>query len=556
MKVLRYFICSAFIFLIFLHVHSLARYYHADDPDAGAGAAITVAEEVPAKEVPAAGGTADVNGDPAPADPDPAPAETNETPADPSPAPANPDPTPAEASEAPADPSPAPVDPDPTLADPAPAEANEAPADPSPAPADPDPTSADPAPAEANEAPTQPNQTPTKANVTPGMPVQSSAKTNDTPADPGPASVRASAPPVESYPASTEANRSAAKSPDAGNATIIADGSVKANRRTAVNIAAPQNGASEMSLFASADDDPKPSGSNENDPKTSGSYDNDPKASGNNDPNSPGSNGNDPSAYGSNDPKASGNNDPKISGSNGSNDSGSNDPKISGSNGSNDSDASSDDSSDDSSGNSFSMTLTNHVYGYADTDGGDDGNGVNSGDVGNDSGEDKTTAVFNLKVLKDALLDVLQSWLDTGWSESGRFLSRSVSLKNHASETISGIPSSAQVTISVNEKGDAPTVLGEGAAQQHFTRSWITNDGYRDNTAHFSVNSGKNLTGNVEYTLMRIAKSPQEVKPLHIINDSEDASLRLSVDIEGPEQCLFYASGCQCECRNLLDRRL
>ena len=165
-------------------------------------------------------------------------------------------------------------------------------------------------------------------------------------------------------------------------------------------------------------------------------------------------------------------------------------------------------------GGTFSVVLSNQVYGYAGSS--DDGN---------------LSATFDLSFLSDELTSAPEGWTDP----SGQgFYQSSFSLANMGRTTRGGIPSSCGVII-----GTTPSSSNPGAAYgQSFTTSYIVNGQYLAAPLQM-LNEDGNAPDLSEFSLMRFANQPGDRKYLYVINDSEDP-LTLSIDVKNYSCSFLY----------------
>ncbi len=220
---------------------------------------------------------------------------------------------------------------------------------------------------------------------------------------------------------------------------------------------------------------------------------------------------------------------------------------------------SADNSPDKSAGSSFSITLSNKVYGDSSDS---SGSTSDSPDASNDM-----PATFVLSIFKDFLAnpDALTDWIV---DSVGNYV-RSITLKKSESQTVSGIPRGCPVTVTV-ETPDPPSSSGNGSHTQTFSTSYIVDGTYmtgEESTFSFNAPDDPNeqpaaggsdgqsspggsngqslsdvLAAHSDLTLVRIADRLGLSKPLHIINDS-DVDLPLSINVTTPASCQFSLSG-------------
>ena len=165
-------------------------------------------------------------------------------------------------------------------------------------------------------------------------------------------------------------------------------------------------------------------------------------------------------------------------------------------------------------GGTFSVVLSNQVYGYAGSS--EDGN---------------LSATFDLSFLSDELTSAPEGWTDP----SGQgFYQSSFSLANMGRTTRGGIPSSGWVIIE-----STPSSSNPGAAYgQSFTTSYIVNGQYLAAPPQM-LNEDGNAPDLSEFSLMRFANQPGDRKYLYVINDSEDP-LTLSIDVKNYSCSFLY----------------
>ena len=165
-------------------------------------------------------------------------------------------------------------------------------------------------------------------------------------------------------------------------------------------------------------------------------------------------------------------------------------------------------------GGTFSVVLSNQVYGYAGSS--DDGN---------------LSATFDLSFLSDELTSAPEGWTDP----SGQgFYQSSFSLANMGRTTRGGIPSSSWVIIE-----STPSSSNPGAAYgQSFTTSYIVNGQYLAAPPQM-LNEDGSAPDLSEFSLMRFANQPGDRKYLYVINDSEDP-LTLSIDVKNYSCSFLY----------------
>ena len=176
----------------------------------------------------------------------------------------------------------------------------------------------------------------------------------------------------------------------------------------------------------------------------------------------------------------------------------------------------------------FSMTLRNRVYGYTE--------------------RTNLAAVFHLFILKTflpSLPDTLRNYSFALEGDAGsEFWLHKVTLDNMKSATIQGIPSTCPVTVSVHDVKDEykdENSTDDENDTHEFTTSYIINNEYKTDSTQ-ELNTGRNASGDMEYTLMRFTET--NAKTLVLINDSDSESENdtpLELTLDGLQSsCTFY----------------